>query len=179
LQLLIRREKVLEQSDSEMKFTYRHRKKIYAIALLTLALIVIAGQPGTGYKVTDLNLSQGGVITGGGVGNGVTINRLFNGHIQVQFNPLLFPISYLMGKESVFRKFRGAAEFWDYGGEQLKEAVTLGTLFTELVWNLPYFLATSLLATLLAVKLSKASVIKRLITKPKIRTSHLPVRNSV
>ena len=165
---------MLEQSDAEMKFTYRHRKKIYAIALFTLALVVIAGQPGTGYQVTDLSLTQGGVITGGGAGSGVTINRLFNGYIQVRFNPALYPISFLMGKESVFRKFRGAAEFWDYGGEQLKEAVTLGTLFTELLRNLPYFLAASLLATLLIVKLSETSVIKRLITKPKSQQAAYP-----
>jgi hypothetical protein len=165
---------VLEQSDGEIKFAYRHRKKIYAMALFTLALVVIAGMPGTGYKVTDLEVSQGEVITGGGAGSGTTINRLFNGHIQVQFNPALYPISFLMGNENVSRKFRGAAEFWDYDGAQLKEAVTLGTLFTELLRNLPYFLAASLLATLLTTRLSKTSAIRRLMPKTKAQdTSYI------
>jgi len=170
---------VLEQPDygvsARALFIYKHRKKIYGIALFTLALVVIAIIPGAGYKVTDLELYQGGAIGGGGVGEGShTVNRLFNGYIQVEFNPALYPISFLMGNENVLRKFRGAAEFWDYEGEQLKEAVTLGTLFIELIRNLPYFIAAGLLATLLTTKLSKTPVIKRLTTKLKIRRDAWP-----
>jgi len=158
---------MLKPSENKMKLAYRHRKEIYAIALFTFALIVIACVPGTGYNVVNLELTQGSPISGGGVGDGRTVNRLYYGYLQVQFNPALYPISFLMGNENVFRKFRGAAEFWDYGGEQLKEAVTLGTLCTEVVRNLPYFIAASFLATLLGMRLAKTSTFKRIMPKPR------------
>jgi len=173
-----------------MKFTHWHRRKIYAVALLTFVVIVIACLPGIGYQITNGDLTTGEAVTGGPLGSGTgeggpgggpgpgeggpgshghghTVNRLFNGYIQVEFNPALYPISFLMGNENVLRKFRGAAEFWDYEGEQLKEAVTLGTLFIELIRNLPYFIAASLLVTVLTVRLAKTSAIRRLMPKSK------------
>lgn len=157
---------MLERPEKETKSHDRHRGKIYAIALFTFALIVIACIPGTGYRVVGTGASPAAVVSGG-VGESHSVNRVFNCYIQVQFNPLLYPISYLMGNENVFKKFRGAAEFWDYEAAQLTEAATLGTLLTEVARNLPYFIVTGLLAALLTSELANTSTIRKLMPKPR------------
>jgi len=137
--------------DTKQGFFRRNKKMILCTLLLTITIMIVALIPGIGYdaKIEVSPYARRRIFRTSGLTEGsLSTARLFNGTLQASFNPFLYPISYIMGDDSIIRKFVGAGEFWDYDGEQVKEMAMLGTLTMEIVKNLPYFLVASYLLTL-------------------------------
>jgi len=152
----------MREFGSKMPFFEKHRKQLYCISLLAFFLMVAALIPGIGYEAIA-NANPAGVIGATGASEGsVSIGRLCRGTLNVSFNPFFYPVSYFSGRSSVFRKYVGAAELWDHEGVQVAEAATIGTVFSELLRNIPYFLAASALLTL---ALGKVSSLRRVLGK--------------
>jgi len=146
----------MNQTSIETSFLERNKKLVLA-SFVTILLMVIAGFPHIGYEATT-DVAARGVIRGvGGTSSesSIATARLWNGTLQVSFNPLLYPLSYLSGRITVIRKYSGASEFWDYEGQAVAEAASIGTVFVEFVKNLPYFLAAGFLITLALVRVNK------------------------
>jgi len=149
------------------RFWVRHGAKIIVMLLFTVAMMSVALLPGIGYNAT-VKVEQRGIIAGAHLtGSGYAVNRLVNGTIDAYFSPLIYPISYLAGRDYVFRRFSGASEFWDHEGSLVKEAALLGTLSVEFFKNVPYFLLFGMASTLSLWRLAKVPAVARFLAKPR------------
>jgi len=145
----------VDQPYVERGFLVGHEVNAFVFSLSTILIVCLALFPGIGYTA-NVQASQRNIISGPHLsGSGYAVNRLFNGTINAYFNPIIYPISYLSGCNSVLRRFTGASEFWDHEGTQVQEAAMLGTLFVEFLKNIPYFLAVGILSSAVLARLSK------------------------
>jgi len=129
--------------DEKPRFLQRHMKLLVGTALLIIILFILSVIPGVGYEIERLEVSpyaRRRIVSRPGLVEGsAAMARMFNGTLQASLNPLLYPISYVTGDGYIVRKFIGAAEFWDWTGEAVKEMALLGTLTVQIAKNLPYF----------------------------------------
>lgn len=155
----ITRETSVDQPYAKITFYVRHRINAVVVLLFTVTIMALALIPNIGYTA-DAQVKQRTIISGAHLtGSGYSVNRLFNGTINANFNPILYPISYLSGCANVLRKFSGASEVWDHEGTQLQEAAMLGTLFSEFAKNIPFFLALGIVSSILIERLSRTQKI--------------------
>ena len=112
--------------------------RVFAIGVVIFLILNLVGRTsGIGYTATYETIS--GEVFGYGRGE-PKIAGLCILHLEVSYNPLLFPLSHLSGNG----RYSGETWVLSYPGEDMGEIAAMIRVSQEITRNLPYFLAISL-----------------------------------
>lgn len=122
--------------------------KISAVAIVLFIILNLAARTlGVGYTASYSFMSSEAFSYGRG-DSATGLDFVID--LDISFNPLLFPFSYLSG----YGIYSGPTRVLCYQEENLLEIATLIRVVPETMRNIPYFLAVSFLAGLLVEELT-------------------------
>lgn len=132
-----------------VKKVVRAKKTLLSIFALTLGLIIIASTQGIGYYGVRCKMERTSIIKYQaplGPEGTVTSANIFIGTFQVSFNPLLYPVTFVLTRNGTISfPFMRWAEPWDEEGKSIVEMLTLRTIVEEVGRNFLYFVGVSAL----------------------------------
>lgn len=109
-------------------------KILFAGVLFFLILNVFARTSGIGYRA-KFTYADSGALPGRGSIQAYWVS----GFVEIIYNPLFFPISFISGATQCFDEVKVIV----YPEENITEMAALAKLNSELVRNIPYFLVVS------------------------------------
>jgi len=137
---------------NRVKFFFKRSKwKILLSGVVSGALLYASLVPSLGYTgIVKADPSSAKIKVSGHPCYGYFLN----GHINLSFNPLMYPISHLTGTGRVSEGFTGwSGSTYPYeqspvsAAVRVEENVKTGTLFRHVVGNLPYIVFVGLAVT--------------------------------
>jgi len=131
-----------------LSLTLKPILKIFAVAIVVFIILNLAARTsGVGYTASYSYMS-GEAFSFGRGDTPTGLDLLID--LDISFNPLLFPFSYLSG----YGTYSGPTRVLCYQEENVVEIASLLRVIPETTRNVPYFLVVSFLAGLLVEELT-------------------------